>query len=112
MLNHLHSFYCVLRRSYYAFYCMFRFKNYLGGWKVFEKYAFEILIMLIGIVALIIALCAVLFALGLLISIIQLTARIACNSLFSIDIAGQSVQSVCIRCVFNLSLCTFFYVCI
>jgi hypothetical protein len=75
----------------------FRIWNPLGGRKFFMDKAFTTLTIVVGLIALIIALCAVLFALGLLISIIQLAARVACNAVFNIDILGQSLSSVCIE---------------
>ena len=74
-----------------------RIPNFLGGRKAFISRAFEILIFCIGLIALIIALCAVLFSLGLIISLVQLSARVACNSIFSISVLGTSIQAACIE---------------
>ena len=76
-----------------------RVKNYLGGHKFLTDRSFELLVTFIGILVLIIALAAVLFALGLVISLIQLTARIGCNTIFNRDVFGMSVQSLCIQYV-------------
>jgi len=74
-----------------------RIPNYLGGRKAFISRAFEILIFCIGFISLIIALCAVLFSLGLIISLVQLSARVACNAIFSISVLGTSIQAACIE---------------
>ena len=74
-----------------------RIPNFLGGRKAFISRAFEILVFCIGLIALIIALCAVLFSLGLIISLVQLSARVACNSIFSISVLGTSIQAACIE---------------
>lgn len=70
--------------------------NPLGGWAWFMKRALSILSLIVGLISMIIAICAVLFSLGLLISIIQLATRVACNTLFNVTILGTSIQSVCI----------------
>ena len=70
--------------------------NPLGGRTWFMNRALAILSVLIGLLAMIIAICAVLFSLGLLITIAQLVARIACNGIFGIEVFGQSAQSVCL----------------
>eukprot|EP00889_Picochlorum_renovo_P004074 jgi/Picre1/31104/NNA_006459.t1 len=83
-----------------------RIPNPVGGvpWIMSKGYA--ILSFMIGVIALIIALSAVLFALGLFISIVQLTARIACNALFNTNVLGQSLSSVCIEIdAINLKVC-------
>ena len=81
-------------------------RNPLGGWKWFMNKALSILSLIVGLISLIIAICAVLFSLGLLISIIQLTTRVACNALFNISILGTSVQSVCIEIsALNINIC-------
>ena len=83
-----------------------RIWNPLGGRKFFMDKAFTTLTIIVGLIALIIALCAVLFGLGLLISIIQLAARVACNAIFNIDALGQSLSSVCIEIApLNIKIC-------
>lgn len=80
--------------------------NPLGGWQWFMNRALSILSLIVGLISVIIALCAVLFGLGLLISIIQLTARVACNGLFSLSIFGNNIQSVCIDIsALNIKIC-------
>ncbi len=70
--------------------------NPFGGRKWFMDRALTILSIIVGLLAMIIAISAVLFGLGLLITIAQLVARIACNGIFSIELFGQSAQSVCL----------------
>ncbi|KAI8107160.1 hypothetical protein M9434_001805 [Picochlorum sp. BPE23] len=83
-----------------------RFHNPLGGITWIMSKGYSILSFMIGIIALIIALSAVLFSLGLLISIIQLATRIACNSIFTISVVGQSLSTVCIEIqTINLKIC-------
>jgi hypothetical protein len=81
-------------------------RNPLGGWNWFMNKALTILSVIVGLISMIIALCAVLFSLGLLISIIQLAARVACNALFNISVEGTSVQSICLDIPsLNIKLC-------
>lgn len=83
-----------------------RIRNPLGGISWIMSKGYTILSLMIGLIALIIALSAVLFSLGLLISIIQLATRIACNSIFNISVLGQSLSSVCIEIdTINLKVC-------
>ena len=83
-----------------------RIKNPIGGITWIMNKGYAIVSFMIGIIALIIALSAVLFSLGLLISIIQLATRVACNSIFSINILGQSLSTVCIQIdTINLKVC-------
>ena len=70
--------------------------NPFGGWKWFMNRALTILSVLVGLLSMIIAICAVLFSLGLLITIIQLVTRVACNGIFTLNVFGQSVQTVCL----------------
>ena len=71
--------------------------NPLGGRKWFMSRALTFLSIIVGLIAMIIAICAVLFSFGLIVTIVQLVARIGCNELFNIEAFGQSAQSVCLN---------------
>ena len=70
--------------------------NPLGGRAWFTNRALTILSIIVGLIAMIVAICAVLFGLALVVTLAQLIARIACNEIFSIEAFGQSAQSVCL----------------
>jgi hypothetical protein len=80
--------------------------NPLGGWHWFMNKALTILSIVIGLIALEIAISTILFSLGLLITIIQLAARVGCNAVFSISVFGQNLESVCLDIeTINLRVC-------
>ena len=58
--------------------------------------ALTILSIIVGMIAMIVAICAVLFALALVVTLAQLVARVGCNEIFSIQAFGQSAQSICL----------------
>ncbi len=70
--------------------------NPLGGRSWFMNKALTILSIIVGLIAMIVAICAVLFALALVVTLAQLIARVGCNEIFSIQVFGLSSQSICL----------------
>ena len=71
-------------------------RNYLGGHHRVTRKSFEFHIFAIGIMALVISVATILFALGFLVVIVQLGARLVCKNVLSISLFGQSIQNVCV----------------
>ena len=74
----------------------YKVRNYLGGHKWLNDYAYELYITSIGIMIMVITICVLFFALGFLVTILQVGALIVCNGIMNISVQGQSPLDVCI----------------
>ena len=74
----------------------FHIRNYLGGYKWLNDYAYELYIIAIGIMLMVVTISVMFFAMGFMVTIVQVTARILCKNVMSVTIFGQSPLDVCI----------------
>jgi len=61
------------------------------------KKAFGLYILCVGLVVLVINVASILFSLGFVVVVVQVGARVLCDTVFSRTILGVSLQAACIR---------------
>lgn len=74
----------------------YKFRNYLGSRQWVNRNSFNIHIVVTGLVIIVINVAAIMFALGFIVVVTQVAARIACTKLGSINVLGLGVSNVCI----------------
>ena len=60
------------------------------------RISFELHVVAIGLMALVVSVCAIIFALGFTVMVIQLGARILCKRIFAKEIGNVNAEQVCI----------------
>ena len=60
------------------------------------RHSFSIHVVAVGIVAVVLCICTIIFGLGLLVTVVQIGVRIACTNIFELHVVGESTQDVCI----------------
>lgn len=73
----------------------YRIRNYLGGYQWLNKHAFEMYVVFIGFMLIVVTVSVLFFAIGFMVTIVQVAARIACKSVMKISVFGQSPLDVC-----------------
>jgi len=74
----------------------FSVRNYLGGYRWLNSHVFELYVISLGIVVLALCIAVFFFALGFMMTIVQVAVRLLCKNVMSITVLGQSPLDVCL----------------
>ena len=74
----------------------FSMRNYLGGSKWCNAHVFELYVVALGLVVLALCIAAFFFALGFMLTIVQVFVRLLCKGVMGVTVFGQTPLDVCI----------------
>jgi len=86
----------LLRPSEFRIFGKWKIRNWLGGHKILVNRGYELTLLCIGLVALVVSIATIIFALGFTVMSAQLVARIVCKEVFTREIQGVNLQQVCV----------------
>jgi hypothetical protein len=74
----------------------FSIRNYIGGYKWGNAHVFELYVVALGLIVLALCLSVFFFALGFMLTIVQVAVRLLCKGVMGVTVLGQSPLDVCI----------------
>lgn len=73
-----------------------RVKNWLGGWRWARNHEWALSLTCVALVVLALCICAFYFALGFLVTVIQVAARMVCKRVMNVSVLGTSARELCV----------------
>jgi hypothetical protein len=74
----------------------FSIRNYLGGFPWLTNHVFELYVVSLGLVVLALCIAVFFFALGFMLTIVQVGVRLLCKGVMGVSVLGRSPLDVCI----------------